>query len=106
MCAILAIDQSVEDKDGQKVITGSTATLELAPQQTEVLALAKEMGSLSLTLRSLADSGPTAAETDRHRRGQSWPGRHPLRRRIHRHEPLRRLARPIEEREDHAVPRH
>ena len=60
---ILAIDQSVEDKDGQKVITGSTATLELAPQQTEVLALAKEMGSLSLTLRSLADSGPTAAET-------------------------------------------
>jgi pilus assembly protein CpaB len=61
---VLAIDQSVEDKDGQKVITGSTATLELAPQQTEVLALAKEMGSLSLTLRSLADSSPTAVEPD------------------------------------------
>jgi pilus assembly protein CpaB len=58
---VLAIDQAVEDKDGQKVITGSTATLELAPQQTEVLALGKEMGSLSLTLRSLADSSPTAA---------------------------------------------
>jgi pilus assembly protein CpaB len=57
---ILAIDQTVEDKDGQKVITGSTATLELAPRQTEVLALAKEMGSLSLTLRSLADSNPNA----------------------------------------------
>jgi pilus assembly protein CpaB len=62
---VLAIDQAVEDKDGQKVITGSTATLELAPQQTEVLALGKEMGSLSLTLRSLADSSPTAAaDTD------------------------------------------
>jgi pilus assembly protein CpaB len=57
---VLAIDQTVEDKDGQKVITGSTATLELAPQQTEVLALGKEMGSISLSLRSLADSSPTA----------------------------------------------
>jgi pilus assembly protein CpaB len=57
---ILAIDQTVEDKDGQKVITGSTATLELAPQHSEILALAKEMGSISLSLRSLADSGPSA----------------------------------------------
>jgi pilus assembly protein CpaB len=61
---VLAIDQSVEDKDGQKVITGSTATLELAPQQTEVLALAKEMGALSLTLRSLADSNPTVSHPE------------------------------------------
>lgn len=61
---VLAIDQTVEDKDGQKVITGSTATLELAPQQTEVLALGKEMGSISLSLRSLADSSPTAAPVD------------------------------------------
>jgi pilus assembly protein CpaB len=57
---ILAIDQTIEEKDGQKVITGSTATLELAPRQTEVLALAKEIGALSLTLRSLADSNPNA----------------------------------------------
>jgi pilus assembly protein CpaB len=61
---VLAIDQTVEDKDGQKVITGSTATLELAPQQTEVLALAKEMGSISLTLRSLADSNPNTAAVE------------------------------------------
>jgi|tagenome__1003787_1003787.scaffolds.fasta_scaffold20742954_2 pilus assembly protein CpaB len=61
---VLAIDQTVEDKDGQKVITGSTATIELAPQQTEVLALGKEMGAISLSLRSLADSAPNAvAET-------------------------------------------
>lgn len=61
---ILAIDQTIEDKDGQKVITGSTATLELAPRQTEVLALAKEIGSLSLTLRSLADSNPNAVSPE------------------------------------------
>ena len=78
---ILAIDQSIEDKDGQKVITGSTATLELAPQQTEVLALAKEMGSLSLTLRSACRFRPDRRRNrDRHRRRQSRPGRHPLRR--------------------------
>lgn len=59
---ILAIDQIIEDQNGQKVITGSTATLELAPAQTEVLALSKEQGSLSLTLRSLADSSPTARD--------------------------------------------
>jgi len=61
---VLAIDQTIEDKDGQKVISGTTATLELAPQQTEVLALAKEMGSISLSLRSLADSGPKSVETE------------------------------------------
>jgi len=61
---VLAIDQTIEDQNGQKVITGSTATLELAPQQSEVLALAKELGTLSLALRSLADSNPMAAEPD------------------------------------------
>jgi pilus assembly protein CpaB len=56
---ILAIDQTIEDQNGQKVIAGSTATLELNPRQSEVLALAKEMGTISLTLRSLADSAPS-----------------------------------------------
>jgi len=55
---VLAIDQSFEEQDGQKVIAGSTATLELTAPQTEVLALGKEMGSISLTLRPLADANP------------------------------------------------
>lgn len=53
---VLAIDQTVEDKDGQKVVVGKTATLELSQRQAETLALARKMGSLSLTLRSLADA--------------------------------------------------
>lgn len=53
---VLAIDQTVEDKDGQKVVVGKTATLELSQQQAETLALAHKMGSLSLALRSLADA--------------------------------------------------
>ena len=52
---VLAIDQTIEDKDGEKVVVGETATLELLPSQTEVLAAAQEQGNLSLALRSLED---------------------------------------------------
>jgi pilus assembly protein CpaB len=56
---VLAIDQTVEDKNGQKVVVGKTATLELAPRQSEVLALAHALGTLQLALRSLADADPS-----------------------------------------------
>ena len=52
---VLAIDQSVEEKAGQKVVVGKTATLELNPDQAETLALSRQLGTLSLALRSLAD---------------------------------------------------
>jgi pilus assembly protein CpaB len=57
---VLAIDQTVEDKGGQKVVIGKTATLELAPQQAETLALSRQLGTLSLALRSLVDANQTA----------------------------------------------
>jgi pilus assembly protein CpaB len=54
---VLAIDQTIEDKGGQKVVVGQTATLELTPQQAEILTVAQEMSKrLTLSLRSLADS--------------------------------------------------
>lgn len=53
---VLAIDQNVEEKGGQKVVVGKTATLELSAGQAETLALAQHMGSLSLALRSIADA--------------------------------------------------
>jgi len=53
---VLAIDQAVEEKDGQKVVVGKTATLELTSPQAETLALSHQIGTLSLALRSLADS--------------------------------------------------
>jgi pilus assembly protein CpaB len=59
---ILAIGQEIENKDGEKVATGKTATLELAPRQAEVLALAQSMGEISLSLRSLADAAPGQSE--------------------------------------------
>jgi pilus assembly protein CpaB len=60
---VLAIGQEIENKDGEKVATGKTATLELTPRQAEVLALAQSMGELSLSLRSFADTNPNQAET-------------------------------------------
>jgi Flp pilus assembly protein CpaB len=53
---ILAIDQLVQEKDGQKVVIGKTATLELTPRQTEVLAVSQQVGTLSLALRSITDA--------------------------------------------------
>ena len=52
---VLAIDQTVEEKNGQRVVVGKTATLELSPRQAETLALSRQMGTLSLALRSLVD---------------------------------------------------
>jgi len=66
---VLAIDQAPKEKEGQNAVLGKTATLELAPDDVEVLAKARLSGTLSLALRSIADSklitvyrGSTAAE--------------------------------------------
>src|SRR4029077_17329307 len=61
---ILAIDQTLGEKDGQKVVIGKTATLELTPRQSETLALSRQLGTLSLALRSLADAGETTLPED------------------------------------------
>ncbi len=67
---VLAIDQTIQEKDGQKVVVGKTATLELAARQSETLTQSRRRGSLSLALRSLADAKPTqAAEEETERSG-------------------------------------
>ena len=68
---VLAIDQAVEEKAGQKVVVGKTATLELSPDQAETLALSRQLGTLSLALRSLVDSQSSIVEggDDNDRRG-------------------------------------
>src|SRR5882724_729974 len=61
---ILAIDQTLGEKDGQKVVIGKTATLELSPRQAEMLALSRQLGTLSLALRSLADAGDSTIPSE------------------------------------------
>ena len=59
---VLAIGQNVEEQNGKKVITGANATLELDPDQVNLIILAKHAANanLHLVLRSLVDSGGPA----------------------------------------------
>jgi pilus assembly protein CpaB len=61
---VLAIDQAPKEKDGQNAVVGKTVTLELLPEQTETLARARQAGTLSLALRSIADINIVASGTD------------------------------------------
>lgn len=49
---VIAIDQRVDTKAGEPILA-QTATLEVTPKQSEIIAVASEMGKLSLSLRSL-----------------------------------------------------
>jgi len=57
---VLAIDQTVEEKNGQRVVVGKTATIELSPRQAETLSQSRQLGTLSLALRSLLDANKTS----------------------------------------------
>jgi pilus assembly protein CpaB len=65
---VLAIGQTVQEKNGEKTVVGANATLELTPQQAELIVLAQRTagaGNLHLTLRSMLDSsGKTASVGD------------------------------------------
>lgn len=64
---VLAIDQNVEEKNGQKVVIGKTATLELTTGQVETLALSQQLGTLSLALRSITDASAKDAPVETRR---------------------------------------
>jgi pilus assembly protein CpaB len=49
---VIGIDQRLENKPGEAVVA-HTATFEVTPKQSEIIALASEIGKVSLTLRSL-----------------------------------------------------
>jgi len=57
---VLAVDQKLDGKAGEAVVA-QTATLEVTPKQSEIIAVASEMGKLSLSLRSLVT--PPSEET-------------------------------------------
>jgi len=56
---VLAIGQNVQEENGKKVVVGANATLELEPEQAEMIIRAERLagGNLFLTLRSLLDDG-------------------------------------------------
>jgi pilus assembly protein CpaB len=58
---VLAIDQSIESEEGDQksvMVAQDTATLELTPDQAELITQAQQMGTIALVLRSIEDSAP------------------------------------------------
>jgi pilus assembly protein CpaB len=51
---VLAVDQTYDSKE--KTVVGRTATLELSPQQVELIERARATGTLSMALRALGDN--------------------------------------------------
>lgn len=65
---VLAIDQIFKDEKDKQTAVGETATLELASDQAELIALAQAQGTLSLALRGLAESANAKLDEE----SQSW----------------------------------
>jgi len=61
---VRAIDQTTEERNGAKTVVGKTATLEVTPRQVEQIARARQVGTLTLALRSLVDSGASTTADD------------------------------------------
>jgi pilus assembly protein CpaB len=57
---VLAIDQAPKEKDGLNTLVGRTVTLELKPELAETLARSRQIGTLSLALRSITDINAAA----------------------------------------------
>src|SRR5215468_3396429 len=71
---VLAIDQAPKEQEGKNAVVGKTVTLELKPEQAETLARARQAGTLSLALRSIADAKMVEQgdeEGQQRRRGQN-----------------------------------
>jgi pilus assembly protein CpaB len=66
---VMAIDQTVDDKEGEAVVVGKTATLELEPAQVELITAAEASGTLSLSLRSIADTDEIVSSREERQSG-------------------------------------
>jgi pilus assembly protein CpaB len=53
---VLAVDQTFRQEKDTRTVVGKTATVEVSPEQAEVIAAAATSGQLSLSLRPLRDT--------------------------------------------------
>ncbi|OCK55740.1 Flp pilus assembly protein CpaB [Bradyrhizobium sp. LMTR 3] len=68
---VLAIDQAPKEKEGTSALVGRTVTLELKPEQAEMLARSRQSGTLTLALRSIADVNAAPDDQPLNKRGES-----------------------------------
>lgn len=61
---VLAIGQIIQERNGEKFVNGSHATLEVTPSEAETIAAAQRSGQITLALRSLNDLNGTQNAED------------------------------------------
>jgi len=66
---VLAVDQRADETTGELVVVGKTATLELKPDQVELITAAEASGTLSLSLRSIADTDEVVSAREQKQSG-------------------------------------
>ena len=62
---VLAVGQNAQERMSERNTIGPTATLEVSPEQAEILVLAQRTAQLSLVLRPLSEAGAAARQTAR-----------------------------------------
>jgi pilus assembly protein CpaB len=72
---VLAVDQTFRQEKDTRTVVGKTATVEVSPEQAEIISGAAMGGQLSLALRPLSDSNVVDAnDPSRRRRSASADG--------------------------------
>ncbi|HET7084261.1 MAG TPA: Flp pilus assembly protein CpaB [Rhizomicrobium sp.] len=61
---VLAVDQTFRQEKDTRTVIGKTATVEVSPEQAEVIAAGSQSGLLSLSLRPLNDAAAAAKPND------------------------------------------
>ena len=64
---VLAVDQTYKEDKDQKTVLAKTATIELSPQQAEMIIAASATGTISLALRPLGEDGMKDVAMNQHK---------------------------------------
>jgi pilus assembly protein CpaB len=68
---VLAVDQTFKQEKDTRTVVGKTATVEVSPEQAEVISAAVLSGSLSLALRPLSDGNVASLDDPAHKKRAS-----------------------------------
>jgi pilus assembly protein CpaB len=65
---VLAVDQTYRQEKDARTVVGKTATVEVSPEQAEVISAAVMSGSLSLSLRPLSEGSVASLDDPAHKK--------------------------------------
>jgi pilus assembly protein CpaB len=71
---VLAVDQTFKQEKDTRTVVGKTATVEVSPEQAEVISAAGTSGQLSLSLRPLSEVSAGLGDPARKRRAAAYDG--------------------------------